>query len=139
MFPDYSMVLPTVTVENPYAPLARDPQGRVIASRESHIERAPRPDFAETNIGVFVLWSETMFEVLSELRRTLWREGEGRYDRPSGELGFPNEVITRLAGLPGGVLASPIADPREVQGIKTMSDIVTCEQYIRELNEAQFN
>jgi hypothetical protein len=111
----------------------RDHLGHVKASRESHIERAPNPGFAETNIGVFVLWSEIMFRVLSELRLALWQDTECCYDRPSGELGFPNEVITRLAAQPGGVLASPIADPREVQGIKTLSDIVLCERYIGEL------
>jgi galactokinase/CTP:molybdopterin cytidylyltransferase MocA len=137
IFPDYDMVVPTVAVENPYAPLMRDHLGHVTVSRESHIERAPNPGFAETNVGLFVLWSETMFRVLSDLRLALWQEPEHCYDRPSGELGFPNEVITRLAGEPGGVLASPIADPREVQGIKTLSDIALCEAYIDELTELQ--
>ncbi len=135
IFPDYDMVLPTVAVDRPYAPLMRDRCGRVAASRESHLEQAPNTDFAETNIGVFVLWNRTMFRVLSELRTLFWRETEHRYDRPGGELGFPNELITRLAAEPGRVLASPIADPREVQGIKTLADVALCEAYIRELTE----
>ncbi len=137
IFPEYEMVLPTVAVDRPYAPLLRDHNGRVTASRESHLEHAPNSGFAETNIGVFVLWSETMFRVLSDLGRALWQETERCYDRPGGELGFPNELITWLAAEPGGVLASPIADPRELQGIKTLEDIALCEAYLRELSESK--
>jgi hypothetical protein len=74
-----------------------------------------------------------MFETLSTLRRTYWRESEGRYDRPGNELGFPNEMITYLSGRDRGVLASPIADWRETQGIKELSDLAKCERFINEL------
>ena len=64
-----------------------------------------------------------MFEALLEMRRNYWREDEGRYEKPGGELGFPNELITHFAKIQNVVLASPIADWREAQGIKTLSDI----------------
>jgi hypothetical protein len=76
-----------------------------------------------------------MFRVLRDLHRVFWKPGEGCYDRPGGELGFPNEVISHLAGKPGGVLASPIADWREEKGIKSRQDIAICERYIRELGK----
>jgi len=75
-----------------------------------------------------------MFDALLEMKRNYWREADGRYERTGGELGFPNELITHLAKIQkNGVLASPIADWREAQGIKTLSDISRCEQFIREL------
>jgi galactokinase/CTP:molybdopterin cytidylyltransferase MocA len=133
MFPDYKMVLPTALTGHPYAPVRRDHHGEVRAAEETHLEKARAHRFGETNLGLFILKSELMFEALLEMKRNYWREAEGRYERPAGELGFPNELITHLAKIQDGVLASPIADWREAQGIKTVSDISRCEQFIREL------
>jgi N-acetylgalactosamine kinase len=133
MFPDYEMVLPTALTRLPYAPVRRDHRGQVCAAEETHLEKARAHRFGETNLGLFILKSEVMFEALLELKRKYWREADGRYERPGGELGFPNELITHLAKLQSGVLASPIADWREAQGIKTVSDISRCEQFISEL------
>jgi hypothetical protein len=74
-----------------------------------------------------------MFEALAELRRLHWREGERRYERARGELGFPNEMINYFAERRAGVYALAIADAREEQGIKTLADVARCEQFIREL------
>ena len=133
MFTDYEMVLPTALTRLPYAPLRRDHRGQVRAAEETHLEKARAHRFGETNLGLFILKSEVMFEALLEMKRKYWREADGRYERPGGELGFPNELITHLAKLQNGVLASPIADWREAQGIKTESDISRCEQFISEL------
>jgi bifunctional N-acetylglucosamine-1-phosphate-uridyltransferase/glucosamine-1-phosphate-acetyltransferase GlmU-like protein len=133
MFPDYEMVLPTALTRLPYAPLRRDHRGQVHAAEETHLENARAHRFGETNLGLFILKSDVMFEALLEMKRNYWREADGRYERPGGELGFPNELITHLAKLQNGVLASPIADWREAQGIKTVSDISRCEQFISEL------
>jgi len=137
LFGEYDMVLPTALRERPYAPVERDERGRVLASRETHLEGAARPEFGETNNGLFLLKSRVMFEALAELRRRHWRESEGRYDR-AGELGFPNEMINFLAGRESGVLACPFADAREEQGIKTLEDVALCERFISELDEEEF-
>lgn len=137
LFEEYDMILPTALKERPYAPLERDASGRVRASRETHLEGAPRPEFGETNNGLFLLKSEAMFDALSELRRRHWREQEGRYDRARGELGFPNEMINFLSARPAGVLACPFADAREGQGIKTLEDVALCERLIAELHEGE--
>lgn len=129
------MILPTALKERPYAPVERDESGHVLASRETHLEGAPRPEFGETNIGLFILKSAAMFDALTELRRRHWREQEGRYDRKGGELGFPNEMINYFAGREAGVLACPFADAREEQGIKTLEDVTLCEQFISELEK----
>ncbi|MFN2415844.1 MAG: hypothetical protein ABR603_11920, partial [Pyrinomonadaceae bacterium] len=126
-------VLPTTLKERPYAPIERDERGRVLASRETHLEGAPRPEFGETNNGLFLLRSGVMFDALAELRRRHWRESEGRYDR-TGELGFPNEMINFLAGRETGVLGCPFTDAREGQGIKTLDDVALCERFISELD-----
>jgi CTP:molybdopterin cytidylyltransferase MocA len=133
IFPDYDMVVPTAVTSDPYAPLLRDECGNVRASRETHLEHAECSRYGETNIGLFVVSNVVLFRVLSELRQAFWLENERRYDRPGGELGFPNELITHLCGRRGGVLASPIADFREEKGIKSQADIAVCERYIREL------
>jgi N-acetylgalactosamine kinase len=135
IFPDYDMVLPTALLQQPYAPLLRDERGRITGACETHLEGAQAPTFGESNVGLFIIWNGIMFQVLQDLHRAFWQPGEGCYDRPGGELGFPNEMITHLAGKPRGVLASPIADRREEKGIKSRQDISICERYIRELEE----
>jgi bifunctional N-acetylglucosamine-1-phosphate-uridyltransferase/glucosamine-1-phosphate-acetyltransferase GlmU-like protein len=137
LFEEYDMILPTALQERPYAPVERDESGRVLASRETHLEGAPRPEFGETNIGLFILKSAAMFDALTELRRRHWREQEGSYDRAGGELGFPNEMINFLSARTAGVLACPFADAREVQGIKSLQDVALCERFIEELNQLE--
>jgi bifunctional N-acetylglucosamine-1-phosphate-uridyltransferase/glucosamine-1-phosphate-acetyltransferase GlmU-like protein len=134
LFGEHDMVLPTALREQPYAPVERDRGGRVVAARETHLEGAPRPDFGETNSGLFLLKSSAMFDALLDLRRSHWLEAKRRYDRPGGELGFPNEMINHLAGRAAGVMACPFADWREGQGIKTLEDVARCESYISELS-----
>lgn len=137
LFPDYEMVLPTVFTELPYAPLLRDERGRVRAARETHLELAERPAFGESNIGLFVLKSQMMFAALLDLKRRYWDESRRRYERAGDELGFPNELINYLCERETGVMACPIADSREEQGIKNFDDIARCEQFIAELEQEQ--
>ena len=137
LFDDYELVLPTALKEHPYAPVERDASGRIVASRETHLEGASRPDFGETNSGLFVLKSRAMFDALLDLRAKHWLESEQRYDRPGGELGFPNEMINYFAGRAPGVLACPFVEGREEQGIKTLEDVARCERYISELNDEE--
>jgi CTP:molybdopterin cytidylyltransferase MocA len=137
LFDEYRMVMPTALAEGPYAPLLRDERGRVRAARETRFESAPRAEFGETNIGLFVLKCDAMFAALGDLRRSLWREAERRYERPGGELGFPNELINYFSGRDGGALACPFADGREAQGIKVFDDLARCEQFISELEREQ--
>jgi galactokinase/CTP:molybdopterin cytidylyltransferase MocA len=133
LFHDYEMVLPTVHQDRPYAPLLRDERGCVRNARETHLEQAERPDFGESNIGMFLVKSESMFNALGHLHGIHWNEVERCYQCHGGELGFPNEMINYFATRDAGVFASPIADSREEQGIKTFEDVARCEQFISEL------
>ncbi len=133
LFPEYQMVLPTTTMERPYAPVLRDQDARICSACETHLENASPPEFGETNVGLFLLWSNVMFQELEELCRSAWLEARGCYDREGGELGFPNEMIRKLASRPAGVVASPLADWREQKGIKTLADVTLCERYMQEL------
>lgn len=137
LFGDYEMVLPTALMDRPYAPLLRDERGQVKAARETHLEKAERPSSGESNVGLFVLKSQTMFEALVELRERYWDESRRRYERAGGELGFPNELINYIAERKTGVIASPIADSREEQGIKSLNDIARCENYIYDLRRGE--
>jgi galactokinase len=133
LFPEFEMIVPTAFMKNPYAPVERDADGEVSAASETHLEKAPRPDFGESNVGLFLLRSRSMFAELAELRKQWWNEAGQIYARTGGELGFPNELIRSFAARRGGVMASPVADWREEKGIKTLADVETCEQYLREL------
>ena len=135
LFAAYEMVLPTAHKDRPYAPLLRDDRGRVQTARETHLEQADHLHFGESNIGMFILKSEAMFKALIDLNQRHWNESERRYQRPGGELGFPNELINYFAARETGVFACPIADSREEQGIKKLEDIAHCERFISELAE----
>ena len=71
-----------------------------------------------------------MFEALRELRTRYWDGSRKCYDRPAGELGFPNELIKAFVKKQTGVFACPIADSGEEQGIKELVDIARCEKII---------
>jgi len=135
LFESYEMVLPTAFVAGPYAPLKRNASGAIESAAETHLENAETAEFGETNIGLFLLKNQTMFQVLLELRSRYWDEAAGRYNRSRGELGFPNEVINALASRKFGVFASPFADAREEQGIKRADDLSRCERFLVQLNE----
>jgi galactokinase/CTP:molybdopterin cytidylyltransferase MocA len=137
LFESYEMVLPTALVARPYAPLQRNAAGEIESAAETHLENAETAAFGETNIGMFLLKNQTMFQVLRELRSRYWDESTGRYHRSRGELGFPNEVINALASRKYGVFASPFADAREEQGIKHAADVARCETFLAQLNEAE--
>jgi bifunctional N-acetylglucosamine-1-phosphate-uridyltransferase/glucosamine-1-phosphate-acetyltransferase GlmU-like protein len=132
LFSEYEMVLPTSLKRFPYAPLLRDENGRVKTAHETHLEKFQRPPFGETNIGLFALKSKSMFETLGNLKSRYWNESSKLYDRPGGELGFPNELINTLCERENGVFACPIADSGEEQGIKELDDITRCEKIILE-------
>jgi galactokinase/CTP:molybdopterin cytidylyltransferase MocA len=135
LFPAYKIVVPTTYKPRPYAPLLRDECGRVQTARETHLEKSAELDFGETNIGMFMLKSEAMFQALTDLKQHYWNETDQRYERPGGELGLPNELINYFAARTPGVFACPIADSREEQGIKTLADVAHCERFISELTE----
>ena len=106
-----------------------------MASRETHLEQAEPLAQGESNIGMFLLKCDSMLKALDDLHDQYWNEDSKRYDRSSGELGFPNEMINYFAER-HGVLAAPLADPREEQGIKTLADVALCERFITELRYA---
>ena len=135
LFPAYEIVVPTTYKPRPYAPLMRDEDGRVQTAHETHQEKAGQLDFGETNIGMFILKSEAMFRALNDLKKQYWNERNQGYERPGGELGFPNGLINYFAARTPGVFACPIADSREEQGIKTLKDVSDCERFISELAE----
>jgi len=135
LFPGFEMVVPTTYKPRPYAPLMRDQGGRVQTARETYQEKAEQLDFGETNVGMFLLNSEAMFRALIDLKKQHWNETDQRYERPGGELGFPSGLINYFAARTPGILACPIADSREEQGIKTLADVAHCEQFISELTE----
>jgi galactokinase/CTP:molybdopterin cytidylyltransferase MocA len=133
LFDSYEMVVPTAFIKNPYAPIARNEAGEIESAVETHLEAAETREFGETNIGLFIVKNQTMFQILEELRSRYWDASTGRYNRAGGELGFPNELITALASRKLGVFATPCADAREEQGIKRLEDVAHCEKFISEL------
>jgi galactokinase/CTP:molybdopterin cytidylyltransferase MocA len=135
LFDSYEMIVPTAFKNHPYAPIRRNESGWIESATETHLESAEPVDSGETNIGLFVLKNQTMFQVLQELWNRHWDHSTSRYNRARGELGFPNELISALATRKFGVLASPLADPREEQGIKRLEDVSHCVRFLSELNQ----
>ena len=130
LFDEYQMVVPTTMKSRPYAPLLRDERGFVRAAHETYLQKIDRPAFGETNIGLFVLKSEPLFGTLTELRRRYWDNSRQSYDRPAGELGFPNELINTLSSQENGIFACAIAESDEEQGIKELDDVGRCEEIL---------
>jgi len=137
LFTAYDMVLPTVFVERPYAPIRRNESGEIESAKETHLENAKIIAFGESNISLFLVKNQPLFEVLGDLHNRYWNESSHRYERSRGELGFPNEVISELSKRRFGVFASPFADRREEQGIKRFEDVARCERFIAELEADQ--
>jgi galactokinase/CTP:molybdopterin cytidylyltransferase MocA len=137
LFDSYEMIIPTTLRARPYAPIHRNETGEIQSANETHLENAEPLDFGETNIGMFLLKNQTMFEVLLDLRSRFWNDSKSCYDRSRGELGFPNEIINILAQRRNGVFACPVADWREEQGIKQLADVSTCESFISELQKEE--
>ena len=137
LFPAYDMVLPTVFVEHPYAPIRRNESGEIESAKETHLENAPTLAFGESNISLFLVRNQPLCEVLVDLHNRYWNDSSQRYERSRGELGFPNEVISELSKRRFGVFASPFADRREEQGIKRFEDVARCERLIAELEAEQ--
>jgi len=111
--------LPTTWRDEPYAPLVRDEEGGVIDSVETHLDGFDSPEFGETNVGGYWASRLALESVLRELHAELFDEEVGRYRTPSGELGYPNEMVRGCLAADLGVDGVPCADPEEVVGIKT--------------------
>ena len=117
--------LPTTITNDPYAPLVRDDSGRVVDSVETHMEGVERPELGEANIGAY--WAsmaalEGVLAPLVELKRN-----DVSYDTPSGELGYPNEMVRACLMAGVGVGGLPCAEPSEMIGIKRIEDVAIIE------------
>ena len=139
IFDAHEMIVPTAFKKHPYAPIRRKESGEIETATETHLEGAETVDFGETNIALFALKNQVMFQVLQALQKRHWDEPGGRYNRARGELGFPNELINALSKRELGVWASPFADAREEQGIKRLEDVARCEQFMSELKGEETN
>jgi hypothetical protein len=133
------MVTPTAFCKGPYAPLTRDESGEVLSSGESHLLGTQKPEFGETNIGMYILQTEPMIEALKDLHTTYFVPSEVRYKIPgsatdSRELGFPNSMMDHLAQKQR-VFAVPLAHHYEAQGIKVKEDVSKLQGYIAELEK----
>lgn len=125
-----TMTFPTAVAERPYAPIDRDASGHVVASSETALEGARVRAVGETNIGLFLLDSHAMIQSLAALHAQAWRADTGRYDRPQGELGFPNEMVRLLYKHDNAVVAVPLAQPFEPIGIRTPEDVDAAERIL---------
>ena len=119
--------LPTTFTAHPYAPLSRDDDGKVTDSLETHLEGVRKPEFGEANVGGYWVDVKALDEVLVPLRNRKWDSRVGRYDTPSGELGFPNEMVRGCLSSGHRVDGIPCAGPEEMIGLKRLEDIAVIE------------
>ena len=71
-----------------------------------------------------------MVAALNALHEQTWNAGASRYNRPRGELGFPNEMVRMLCKQANAVVAVPIAQPFEPLGIRTLADVAEAERVL---------
>ena len=122
--------LATVIMDNPYAPLLRDGEGRVCGSVETHLDGADVPLRGETNIGAYWASKLALDEVLRGLHERLYQPERVQYDTHSGELGFPNEMVKGCLEAGMGVDGVPIATEIEMMGIKTPESLLAIRAVI---------
>ena len=129
---ELGFTLATVVMDNPYAPLIRDSNGKVTGSVETHLEGAEMPNRGETNIGAYWASRRALDDVLCHLHVSLYSEDKKRYNTGSGELGFPNEMVRGCLAAGIGVDGVPIADEIEMMGIKTPDTLAAIREIIGE-------
>ncbi len=119
--------LPTTITTNPYAPLIRDADKRVVDSVETHLEGAEKLEVGEANVGAYWATIGTLNSVLTQIVASKW-SGK-KYNTPSGELGYPNEMVRACLNAGVSVDGIPCADPSEMIGIKRIEDVTIVENY----------
>lgn len=130
-----AFTLATTIMDNPYAPLLRDDEGKVSGSVETHLEKTEVPTHGETNIGAYWVSRELLEVGLRELHEKMFDGGTRRYRTPSGELGFPNEMVRLCVSEGLGVDGVPCAEPVEILGLKTPETLAEIRSLIEELTE----
>ena len=129
---ELGFTLATVIMDNPYAPLIRDLEGKVVGSVETHLEGAQMPVRGETNIGAYWASRRALNTVLCRLHNSLYSEEQERYSTSSGELGYPNEMVRACLEAGIGVDGVPIADEVEMMGIKTPETLAAIREIVGE-------
>ncbi len=127
--------LATTIMDDPYAPLLRGEGGDVCGSVETHLEKKQAPAHGETNIGAYWVSRELLEVGLRRLHERMFDSELGRYQTPSGELGFPNEMVRFCVAEGLGVDGVPCAKPVEILGLKTPETLATIRSLIDEENE----
>lgn len=127
---DLGFTLATVVMDDPYAPLERDAEGRVSGSVETHLEGAEKPARGETNIGAYWASRGALDGVLRDLHDRLYDAAAGRYATSSGELGYPNEMVRACLAAGVGVDGVPIATEVEMVGIKTPESLAAIREIV---------
>ncbi len=120
--------LPTTITPNPYAPLLRGADGKVSNSVETHLEEADKSEFGEANVGGYWASMKALNEILIPLREMKWNADSKKYMTPSGELGYPNEMVRACLEGDLGVDGIPCSEPQEMIGLKRLEDISKIEQ-----------
>ena len=133
---DVPMTLPTAGRNNPYAPIIRDSNGKIIDSVETRLEGSETVEYGEDNIGLYIVRNEYLFNILMSAHNSLFNAEKNAYN-PPGELGFPNQMIRTLAKYDRTVLGLAMSDPMEQQGIKVKSHLDLTAGYRIRLVEKQ--
>ena len=117
-----SLVMPTVTRQQPYIHLERDATGRI--ERVLHRrEGDAMPETGESDMGLFAMSPRAYVELLPRYADTV------QIGRATGERNFL-PFIPWLAAMEA-VTTFPCEDPMEAVGINTPEDLAVVEAYLR--------
>jgi len=130
---DSSMSLVTTVIDNPYSPLVRNDDGRVVNSLETRLGD-PAVSRGEANVGLYIVRSEDLFPTLREAHNGLFDKELGRYGEP-GQLGFPNVMVPGLVREGKGVFGFAMAANPEFTAIRfdPKKEIEDMEYYLKTL------
>ena len=127
---DVPLSIATTAKETPYAPVMDDENARIVGSKKG-ISLA----FGRDDVGVFVADAKSMFKALSVFPKDEKGDFINPYDgsvNKKGEMNFV-QIASILAQEGGEVIAPPLADIREFQGVNTPEELKQAERYRTEM------
>ena len=127
---DVPLSIAAAAKEKPYAPVMADDNAKVAGSKKG-INLA----FGRDDVGVFIADAQSMFRALSDFPKNQKGDFINPYDDSPNKKGEMNFVqIASIFALEGKeVIAPPLADIREFQGVNTPNELKQAERFRTEM------
>ena len=127
---DIPLSIATAAKEHPYAPILENEQRRVVGSK-----KGTDMLFGRDDVGVFIGDAVSIFRSLSDFPKDAKGDFINPYDNLSNKKGEMNfvQIASMFAQEGREVIAPPIADIREFQGVNDFAELNRAQQYRNEM------